>query len=96
VPIECKNYEKKIQNPELDQLAGRFGHQRGFFGMLLCRRMDDRTRIVARCRDTANDNRGYMLVLEDADLKSMLDLIARGRRRAIDNVLQSKFDEISH
>lgn len=60
---------KELNNPELDQLSGRFGHQRGFFGMLLCRRMDDRGRIIARCRDAASDGRGYMLVLEDADLR---------------------------
>lgn len=30
VSVECKNYQKEINNPELDQLSGRFGHQRGF------------------------------------------------------------------
>jgi hypothetical protein len=94
--IECKNYEKQINNPELDQLSGRFGHQRGFFGMLLCRRMDDRRRIVERCRDAANDGRGFMLVLEDRDLAELLQLVERGRRQDIDGFLQRRFDEIIH
>jgi hypothetical protein len=94
--IECKNYSKELNNPELDQLSGRFGHQRGFFGMILCRRMDDRVRIIARCRDTANDNRGYMLVLEDRDLVSLLQFVELGQRGSIDNFLQRRFDEISH
>jgi hypothetical protein len=94
VPIECKNYEKQMNNPELDQLSGRFGHQRGFFGILLCRRMDNRQRIVERCRDTAVDNRGFMIVLEDSDVESMLAMVQAGQRQRIDQFLQSRLDEI--
>lgn len=93
--IECKNYSKQLDNPELDQLSGRFGHQRGFLGMLLCRRMDDRDRIVARCRDTANDQRGYMLVLQDADVDTMLEFVERGNRLGLDRFLQQRFDEVT-
>ncbi|MCK4206229.1 hypothetical protein J3U99_15735 [Brucella pituitosa] len=96
VPVECKNYQKKIANPELDQLAGRFGHQRGFFGLLLCRSMDDRAAIIKRCRDTANDQRGYMLVLEDADLITMLNFVADGKRGEIDKLLDARFVEITN
>lgn len=94
--IECKNYRKELDNPELDQLSGRFGHQRGFFGMILCRRMDDRERIIERCRDTANDNRGYMLVLEDRDLMTILQYVEQDHRSEIDRFLQQRFDEITH
>jgi hypothetical protein len=96
VPIECKNYEKKIANPELDQLSGRFGHQRGFFGIMLCRSIDDRKLVIKRCRDTANDQRGYMLVMEDADLQEMLTCVAEGRRGDIDQFLDRRFAEITH
>ncbi|RVQ55866.1 hypothetical protein [Sinorhizobium meliloti] len=96
VPVECKNYQKQIANPELDQLSGRFGHQRGFFGLLLCRSMDDRKAIIKRCRDTANDQRGYMLVLEDTDLVAMLNNVAEGRRGEIDKFLDARFAEITH
>lgn len=96
VLIECKNYEKQLNNPELDQLSGRFGHQRGFFGMLLCRRMDDRQRIVERCRDAACDGRGYMLVLEDTDLMLFLAHVENGERERIDRELADRFQEISH
>lgn len=93
--VECKNYTKEMNNPELDQLAGRFGHQRGRFGMLLCRQMDNRQRIVERCRDTASDNRGLMLVFEDADLIQMLTFVVQGRRRAIDRLLRERLSEIT-
>jgi len=96
VMIECKNYGKEINNPELDQLSSRFGHQRGFFGMLLCRHMDDRQLIVARCRDAANDGRSFMIVLEDADLVTLLQFVENARRLEIDELLQRRFDEIVH
>jgi hypothetical protein len=94
--VECKNYTKELANPELDQLSGRFGHQRGFFGMVLCRQMDDRARIIERCRDAANDGRGFMLVLEDQDLNALLQLVEDGHRDGINNFLQRRFDEITH
>jgi hypothetical protein len=94
--FECKNYRKELNNPELDQMSGRFGHQRGFFGIILCRHMDDRDRIIQRCRDTANDRRGYMVVLEDTDLIAMLTLVQRDRRSEIDNFLERRFDEIGN
>jgi hypothetical protein len=96
IPFECKNYSKDIANPEFDQLTSRFGHQRGFFGIILCRRIDDRERIVAACRDAANDGRGYMLVFDDADITQMLEMIEQGSRPNLDPFLQNRFDDISH
>lgn len=96
IPVECKNYRKVMRNPELDQLAGRFGHQRGFVGLLLCRSMDNRPRIIAGCRDTANDGRGYMLVLEDADLIKMLSFVENNSRFRIDQFLHERFVEITN
>lgn len=92
--LECKNYSKKIDNPEMDQLSSRFGLQRGFFGFLLCRSMDDRERIIQRCRDTVNDGRGYMIVLEDIDLIEMLEMVENNARSSIDQYLSQRFDEI--
>lgn len=94
--MECKNYSKDVNNQEFDQLTGRFGHQRGFFGIMLCRSIDDRPRIVAGCRDAANDGRGYMLVFEDRDLLTMLTDVGDGNRSRIDQFLQRRFDEITH
>lgn len=94
--FECKNYTKELRNPELDQLAGRFGHQRGFFGFLLCRSMDNRQRIIATCRDTTGDGRGYMIVLEDQDIIQMLEWIGTGRRSEIDRYLHRRLDEITN
>jgi hypothetical protein len=96
VPFECKNYTQDVDNPAFDQLTSRFGHQRGFFGVILCRSIKDRRRIVAACRDAANDGRGYMLVLEDRDVISLLENVEADRRARIDRFLQERFDEITH
>lgn len=96
IPIECKNYTKEIANPELDQIAGRFSVQRGLLGFLLCRNMDNRARFIQRCKDTARDGRGYIIVMEDLDIIQMLEFVRDGRRPAIDVFLTQRFDELTH
>ena len=70
--VECKNYTNEIGNPELDQLTGRFNSNHGFFGLLLCREVSNRSTMERRCRDTVKDGRGYVVVLDDSDLKKMV------------------------
>ena len=89
VMVECKNYSKDPTNPEVDQLSGRFGVNRGKLGMLVYRDVGDYDVLVSRCRDTAQDGRGFLLPLGDAQLIKYLELIGRGARRAIDQRLES-------
>jgi hypothetical protein len=72
--VECKNYDGDPSNPELDQLSGRFSPNRGMFGILVCRSIADKSLFGARCRDTANDQRGYIVYLDDEDLTGMIHL----------------------
>ena len=69
---ECKNYAEGPANPELDQLAGRFSPRRGNFGLLVCRTIADKNFFAARCRDTADDGRGFIVGLDDADLTALV------------------------
>ncbi|OSQ48083.1 hypothetical protein [Thalassospira alkalitolerans] len=96
VPVECKNYSTDINNPELDQLTGRFGHTRGFLGFLLCRSVNDRARLLQKCKDAALDGRGVIIILEDNDLNEMLHLVSIGSRRNISDFLQNKLDAVTH
>lgn len=96
VMVECKNYTRPINNPELDQLSGRFGHQRGFFGLLLCREIENKARTTASCRDTAADGRGFMIALDDCDIVQMLEWAGQGRRSEIDRDMHRRFDEIAN
>lgn len=72
--VECKNYGKDVTNPELDQLTGRFGPSRGQVGLLVCRSFKDKKRFLASCRDSAKDARGYVIALDDKDLKELVGL----------------------
>lgn len=69
---ECKNYAEDPTNPALDQLAGRFSPRRGNFGLLVCRTIADKDAFAARCRDTADDGRGFIIGVDDADLATLV------------------------
>jgi hypothetical protein len=72
IPIECKNYSRDVTNPELDQIAGRFSTDRGFFGIIVFRGSDDKDLLLKRCRDTAKDGRGHIIALDDEDLRALV------------------------
>lgn len=71
--VECKNYGKELGNPEIDQLAGRFSPSRGQVGILVCRSIEDRELLQQRCVDTAKDGRGYILALDDSDVRKLVE-----------------------
>lgn len=66
--VECKNYGREVANPEVDQLAGRFGPTRGQVGLLVLRSLKNEELLQKRCIDTAYDNRGFIIHLTDTDL----------------------------
>jgi len=76
--VECKNYTDDPANPELDQLSGRFSSMRGKFGLLVCRTIANKELFAARCRDTAQDDRGCIVFLDDADLGDLVGLRKNG------------------
>ncbi|TWT86469.1 hypothetical protein Mal64_32940 [Pseudobythopirellula maris] len=93
--VECKNYSGDPANPELDQLGGRFSPQRGQFGILVCRQIENKELFAERCRDTAQDQRGYIIYLDDDDISSMVDARKNepGSYMGFD-LLQARFDAL--
>lgn len=70
--VECKNYGKEVGNPELDQLAGRFGPSRGQVGILVCRSVENPAKLTQSCGDTARDLRGFILTVTDSELGDLV------------------------
>jgi len=94
IHIECKNYGREIANPELDQMAGRFGPSRGKVGFIVCRSLKDKQLMQQRCKDTAADSRGYIVVLDDDDLKELARSRAKEGVSFRYELLQRRFDAL--
>jgi hypothetical protein len=50
--------------------------------------------MVATCRDTALDGRGYIVVLDDDELVDMLSAIETDNRHVIDRTLNKRLSEL--
>lgn len=92
--VECKNYSTDIGNPELDQLAGRFAPSRGKVGILVSRRIENRALITASCRDTARDDRGFIIALDDDDLRTLVGAAKTAPDGERLNLLRERFNDL--
>lgn len=92
--IECKNYKGDVANPELDQICGRFSPNRGQFGIIVCRTIDDKKKFFQRCRDAVQDQRGRVIALDDEDVLSLLKWRINNEPEKIDQFLDSSYRKI--
>jgi len=92
--VECKNYSRDIANPELDQISGRFSPNRGKFGLIVCRGIENLDLFMNRCADTYRDNRGLIIPLTDEDLVCMLKGILNEDFEVGEKILQERFHKI--
>lgn len=90
VMIECKNYRHDLENPELDQLIGRFDPRRGRFGMIICRSIVDKSTLVSRCADAFKSRQGVIVVLTDDDISEALLAGPLGRATRINEIIQGQ------
>lgn len=91
--IECKNYSQDLENPELDQLSGRFSVNSSKFGMLFCRNITDIQLIKGRCIDIWKQKTELVLVITDSDVNKWLDDIVNNPPQILVD-LESKQREI--
>lgn len=92
--IECKNYGKEVENPEIDQLSGRFGPSRGQVGLLVCRSLEKEKVLAQRCIDTARDHRGFIIHLTDEDLTALVKDYSASNGAGDYPLLQRKFNAL--
>lgn len=94
VIVECKNYTSDIANPEIDQLLGRFDKNRGYFGIITCRSIDNARGLQKRLVDAASRQQGYIIALTDDDIVTMLRAKANLEDERIQARLHSKFRDL--
>lgn len=92
--IECKNYSSDPKNPEVDQLLGRFGDITGKFGVIVCRKIKDDKLLMKRCKDAVYQRKGFIIYLEDNDIKALLRLKADSDEEGIMEYLSVKWDRL--
>lgn len=89
--VECKNYTRPVANQEFDQLSGRFSPSRGKVGLLVYRGYDNKQHTLDVCRDTARDQRGIILALDDSDLTVLVEERTREPIREYMGLLHDRF-----
>jgi hypothetical protein len=94
VIVECKNYSEDLGNNEIDQLLGRFDENRGRFGIITCRSIDDPKALMNRCRDASSRSQGYIIALTDDDLTAMLVAKSRLEEDQVEAMLHRKYREL--
>ncbi|MFX1363311.1 MAG: hypothetical protein ACFFCE_16710 [Promethearchaeota archaeon] len=95
IMFESKNISHDLKTPHYDQMIGRFSFDRGYFGIITCRKIENKVKLLKQLRDIYNKNsidKYIVLVIDDNDIKEMLILKERGLRP--DEVLELKLKEL--
>jgi len=80
--FECKNYNADPENPEFDQLSGRLGREgsgRGQFGILICRVIEDKAKVMMHCKDRLKHKGEYIVAIDDQQIHDLLKMRSGGR-----------------
>jgi hypothetical protein len=88
--FECKNYTEDVANEELDQMVGRLSPNRGKFGIIVCRDIDDEDLFIQRCADSYKAQQGLIVPLTDADIVEILERKKLGTMHYEDEILSEK------
>ena len=85
--VECKNYNSDPENPEVDQLSGRFSLNTGKFGILMCRKIENKDLLIARCRDFWKQKNELIIPFSDLEIVTILNGIANKIPRPEEEIL---------
>jgi hypothetical protein len=95
IMVECKNYRREMANPELDQMIGRLSPNRGKFGLIVCRSLEDENLFLQRCADSYVAHHGIILPITDASLVDILTRLRAGENRPEEPVLMQKYRSVA-
>ncbi len=96
IMFESKNLSHDLENPHYDQMIGRFSYERGYFGIIICRKIENKSKMLEQLKDIYNKNsvdKYYVLVIDDNDIKNMLILREKGLKSS--EILESKLKELA-
>jgi hypothetical protein len=88
--IECKNYSEDLENPEFEQICRRLNRIRGQFGIIICRSIESPGKIKDKQIDIQKDGK-YIILLDDADITSLVKMKMAGDEDGIDDFFEGKF-----
>jgi hypothetical protein len=88
--VTCKNYSGDVANPELDQMAGRLSPNRGKFGIIVCRDIQNEDLFLNRCSDSFTDDHGLIVPITDIDIIEILTRRKEGIEHHEDVILREK------
>ncbi len=92
--VECKNYTSDTENPEVDQLSGRFSVNTGKFGILMCRKIENRKLLIARCIDLWKQKNELIIPLSDLEVIEILKAIKEKKPRPEEETLNNLQREV--
>ena len=83
---------KKLTTEEKELI---FSPNRGKFGFVVCRKIDNLKLFIQGCNDTYKENRGVIIPLVDDDLINILENIKNGVAGFAENLIKDRFREIA-
>ncbi|MFF2795341.1 DNA cytosine methyltransferase [Lysinibacillus xylanilyticus] len=94
IMIECKNYNGELNNRDFDQLLGRFNKNYGEFGILICREIYNKEKIIKTCKDYLHSGKGWIIVLCDEDMKMLLNYRESEDYESINDYMSNLISEV--
>ena len=61
---------------------------------MICRKIDNKKKFTQRCKDTANDGRGFIIGLDDDDLEMIANEVLLSEDRISFTFLKEKFEKL--
>ena len=94
IPIECKNYSNDLANPEYGQIVDRCSKRHRHFAIIICRKNQDRDKVIEQCFDRWHNHEYLIIVLDDQDLNKLLIYADNQEQDQILNHINKKIEEV--